>query len=156
MIRFLLAFLVAPLTLSGCAANSSHNDVVQSVKAVTSLSHCGLTAPGLVLAQGPGDWRKLSDIVGSQIPAWPGEPGRWMLVAAMGQKRTGGYGVGFSEATMDGSELVIDVSVSSPAPDAMVTQALTTPCLIVALPSTGWETVTVTGDAPFPMSRKHP
>lgn len=160
--RVLASLLLSPLILSGCIAQSSHseaqenNEMSETAKAVASYSHCGLTAPGLVLATSPGDWQKLSNVFGSQMPAWPDESDRWMLVAALGQKRSGGYGVGFSESVMDGRELVVRVSVSSPDPDAMVTQALTTPCLVVELPSAGWDTVRVEGDEPFPMSRKHP
>ena len=158
----LVALLLLPFILSGCIAQSSHREVAgnseykEAVKAVASFSHCGLTAPGLVLATSPEDWQKLSSVFGAQTPAWPDESDRWMLVAALGQKRTGGYGIGFSESVMEGRKLVVRVSVSSPASDAMVTQALTTPCLVVEVPSIGWDTVTVAGEAPFPMSRKHP
>lgn len=155
-VRFLSVAVMWPMVLMGCAANSSHNSVAESVSPVASMSHCGLTAPGLVLAQNPGDWQKLSDVFGSQIPAWPDAPDHWLLVASLGQQRTGGYGVDFKNAEMSGGRLLINVAVRRPPADAMVTQALTTPCLIVELPSSGWDTVTVDGSAPFPMSRKHP
>ncbi|WP_169334067.1 protease complex subunit PrcB family protein [Marinobacter nanhaiticus] len=123
---------------------------------MASLTHCGLTAPGLVVVENVGQWRKLSSGLGANLPAWPDAPGRWLIVASMGQQRTGGYGLEFESVDVAGEQLTINVNVRRPAADAMVTQALTTPCMVIDLPSTGWETVTVSGEAPFPMSRQHP
>ncbi|WP_148863498.1 protease complex subunit PrcB family protein [Marinobacter fonticola] len=155
--RAAAGLLASQLLLTGCTSMSSaSHSVTEEVRPVASLAHCGLTAPGLVLVENAAQWQKLSSSLGAQLPAWPEESDHWLMVASLGQQRTGGYGVDFENAGMDGHQLKVSVKVRRPAADAMVTQALTTPCIVFELPSTGWKTVTVAGEAPFPISREHP
>lgn len=143
--------------LSGCAATAgSATDASQDVEAVMVSQYCGFAAPGLMLAANQTQWQQLSSASGAQLPPWPAQAGRWLLVANLGQKPTGGYGIEFKGGSVTDRALMIEVSVRQPAADAMVTQALTTPCLVMELPADGWDTVTVEGPEPFPVSRKHP
>lgn len=50
-----------------------------------------------------------------------------------GQKSTGGYTVEPTRARIEGRTLVVDATIRTPAADAMVTQALTSPYAVVAV-----------------------
>jgi hypothetical protein len=63
------------------------------------------------------------------------DAGRYVLVE-MGRHSTGGYGIAVSsEARRSGSTLELNATFFTPAPDAMVTQMLTSPCVLVRLPA---------------------
>lgn len=148
--------LALALTLvSGCVADPSVADGAE-VRVVTSKTQCGLTAPGLVLARNAAEWHALTGSVSGQLPDWPDVANQWLLVASLGQQTTGGHSIGFISADRDGQDLSIEVKVTHPAPDAMVTQMITSPCLVMAIPANDWHRVRVNGEAPFPMSRTHP
>jgi hypothetical protein len=59
-----------------------------------------------------------------------------LVVAAMGQKRTGGYAIEIVKAEVTGNRLRIHVKHTTPAPGSMNIQALTAPFHIVAIPRT--------------------
>ncbi|ROU02037.1 protease complex subunit PrcB family protein [Marinobacter sp. R17] len=152
------AILVLGLSgLAGCAAMADSDvDASQEVGVLMSSQYCGFTAPGLVLATDRSQWAQLSSASGGSLPPWPEEAGQWLLVANLGQKPTGGHRIDFKSASRTDRNLSIEVAVRQPAADAMVTQALTTPCLVMVLPAGGWDTVTVEGAEPFPVTRQHP
>ncbi len=54
-----------------------------------------------------------------------------ILVAMMGQRTTGGYSVDVRGVTLEGGDLFVDVVLVEPAPDALTTQALTSPWTMV-------------------------
>jgi len=60
-----------------------------------------------------------------------------LLAIFLGSKPTGGYGADVRGVTLEGGDLFVDLVESSPAPGAMVTQALTSPWLIVRVPRGG-------------------
>ncbi|RFA30146.1 hypothetical protein CAI21_08125 [Alkalilimnicola ehrlichii] len=68
-----------------------------------------------------------------------------VLWVEMGEKRTGGYWVELGADTMTVVDGVAEVRVNwhTPEPDAMLTQAITSPCLAVAVPQGDYETVRV-------------
>lgn len=153
-------FAVALLGLSGLAGCTAMAGVSaganQDVEPLMASQHCGFAAPGLILTANQSHWRQLSSAAGTQLPPWPEQAGRRLLIANLGQKPTGGYGLDFKSATLTDRTLLIEVAVRQPASDAMVTQALTTPCLVLELPDDGWDTLVVEGADPFPVSRQHP
>jgi PrcB C-terminal len=58
-----------------------------------------------------------------------------MVVAVfLGIRPTGGYGVEITAARREGGTLVVEYVERRPRPDALLTQALTAPFHIVALP----------------------
>lgn len=60
---------------------------------------------------------------------------RDMVIAVfLGTRRTGGYGIEVVRVATEGAELVVRVRHSSPAPGAMLTQALTAPYHLVRTP----------------------
>jgi hypothetical protein len=68
-----------------------------------------------------------------------------VVLVAMGEKPTGGYGIALArpEAAVKDGVAFLQVVLRVPAKDAMVTQALTRPCLAVSLPRAGVRAVTV-------------
>ena len=65
-------------------------------------------------------------------------------VVEMGQRPTGGYGLATSRAAVLRGELLILVATFiSPGPDSFVSQALTSPCVLVRLPPGRYSTIEV-------------
>jgi hypothetical protein len=66
----------------------------------------------------------------------------------MGQRPTGGYGLAVSRAAvLRGELLILSATFISPGPDRMVSQALTSPCVLVRLPPGRYSTVEVQDQA---------
>jgi hypothetical protein len=60
-----------------------------------------------------------------------------LLAVFLGPKPTGGYGADVRAVTLEGGDLFIDLVESAPGPGTMVTQALTSPWLLVRVPRGG-------------------
>jgi hypothetical protein len=71
-----------------------------------------------------------------------------VVTIQMGQKPTGGYGIELAEpdATLRDGEALIRLRWIEPAPGSIVTQILTSPCLIVSLPKGAYEKITITDE----------
>jgi hypothetical protein len=57
------------------------------------------------------------------------------IILNMGEKTSGGYAIGVESAVETDTSIIITVKETSPAPDAMVTQALTNPFCVVRINS---------------------
>lgn len=57
-----------------------------------------------------------------------------VLFLAAGERPTGGYQVTVKSIRQNGDALVVEAPVEPPPPDTMVTQALTSPFVVVAIP----------------------
>jgi protease stability complex PrcB-like protein len=136
--------------ITGCAINRSATaEGAPLARQVTESDHCGLTAPGLVYVSNAEELSQLSKLPSGklalkQLRAIAFEREHLLLVS-LGQKTTGGYGL-----TLQSSEIVDDVlelmvEVRRPAAGAMVTQALTTPCAVIAISPDDWEQLRVSG-----------
>jgi hypothetical protein len=60
-----------------------------------------------------------------------------VIAIFLGQRPTGGYGISVVDLLLDNNEIYLDVRLTRPAPDAMVTQALTSPWLMVRVQRPG-------------------
>lgn len=80
-------------------------------------------------------WRQLYESR-SPVPERPTvDFGRSMvIVAAMGSRPTGGYGIGVESVHLDGETLYVVLRETSPGDGCMVTQALTAPTTAVRVP----------------------
>jgi hypothetical protein len=69
-----------------------------------------------------------------------------VVTIQMGQKPTGGYGIELAEpdATLNDGEALIRLRWIEPAPGSIVTQILTSPCLIISLPKGAYEKIAIT------------
>ena len=54
-----------------------------------------------------------------------------MVVAAAGQRPSGGYGIQVRRARLDGRRLLVEVLETSPGPNCLVTASLTQPVQVV-------------------------
>lgn len=148
----LLTILTLAVTLAaGCAVNRSATaDGAPLARQVTESDHCGLTAPGLVylsnaqsldkLAQLPSGNLALNKLRGIDFEQ------EHLVLVGLGQKPTGGYGLTLQSAEIVDDVLELVVRARKPPADAMVTQALTTPCAVIAISPNDWEQVRVSGE----------
>ncbi len=102
---------------------------------VASGNNAAATAPKVQLATTPEQARALYALAygrQSSVPAAPTlEAGRSLVGVFLGQRSTGGYGVRVTGTELSGSTLTVRVTVSSPRPGMLTTQALTSPWTIV-------------------------
>lgn len=153
------ALILIVASIAGCAVNRSATaEGAPLARQVTESDHCGLTAPGLVYVSNAQELSRLSRLPSGklalkQLRAIDFEREHLLLVS-LGQKTTGGYGL-----TLQSSEIVDDilelmVKVRRPAAGAMVTQALTTPCAVIAISPDDWEQLRVSGNGLKGFSRQ--
>lgn len=67
------------------------------------------------------------------------------VIILLGQRPTGGYAVSVVDVTVTQNLAVVEIQITEPAADSVVTQALTSPYVIIAIPGTSRQ-VEVTGD----------
>jgi len=144
-----VCLLVATLLASGCA--SSHTETEEGgplARQITQSSHCGLTAPGHVHLTSRGDVERLEALPGRNLSLEALKNIEFerehVVLAAIGQKPTGGYSVTLDSSEIRGRTLELTVRVTEPAPGTMVTQALTTPCAVIAVTADGWKDIQIT------------
>jgi hypothetical protein len=77
------------------------------------------------------------------------DAGPLLVAISRGQQPTPGYGLSLEAAHRSDATALVEVRWRTPAPDAVLAQVVTHPCLVVALPDAGFERVearTVDGD----------
>ena len=87
------------------------------------------SGPTLVVGTSDASRRVITRLFASvTIPA-----DRVPIAVFQGEQRTGGYGVHVTAIERHGDQLVVRATFTEPKPDAMVTQALTSPAHIVTI-----------------------
>lgn len=133
--------------LSGCSGMPGFRDNGQAVE-VTEIArtlHCGTEGEAArlsVLADRVAvqDWQQQRgvELSGNPLPQGP------FALVEMGQRPSGGYGIAISRvATVHRDVLILHATFVSPAADAITSQALTAPCVLVSLPAQGYADVQV-------------
>lgn len=145
----LLGILAVGLLGTGCAVSQTTTQAgAPLARQITQSAHCGLVAPGNLHFKSRADVDRLAGVPGATLALAPLREidfGREHLVlVALGRKPTGGYSVTLSGSRIVGKQLELAMDVREPAPGAMVSQALTTPCAVVAVTATGWDVIRVT------------
>lgn len=170
MKMLLFVMLSSVLILAGCAGknvdsgqgvgtgkNVETRQQVPLARQITASDYCGLTAPGLVYLDSLKALQAFRSLKGQMLSLDSASSldfqREHLLVVAMGRKNTGGYGLTLADAAMEGATLAVTARVRVPAPDSMVTQALTTPCVVLAVKADGWDKVVVRGDGLTDMAR---
>ncbi|MCC5856523.1 MAG: protease complex subunit PrcB family protein [Ectothiorhodospiraceae bacterium] len=107
-----LATVIVAMALAGCAAGES---APVEVELLERGAHCGAAEPGL---------------------AWERADGGWQVRLSMGEQPTGGFGLELADARAVQQDGVWELQVHwrEPGPDELVTQALTRPCMLLAVP----------------------
>lgn len=101
----------------------------------------------MVVARTPFAWRALWEGIGRPPPV-EFDASRGIAAAVfLGLRRTGGYGLTIESVERRGAFMVVRIVEVRPAPDAMVTQALTSPYLIRMIPKTEFPVAVERADA---------
>lgn len=144
-----VCLLAATLMLPGCA--SSRSETAEGgplARQITQSAHCGLTAPGHVHLASRQDVQKLEALPGRNLSLEALKTIEFerehIVLASIGQKPTGGYSVTLDSSEIRGGTLELRVRVAEPAPGTIVTQALTTPCAVIAVTAEGWDDIQIT------------
>lgn len=124
---------------------------------ITAADHCGLTAPGLVYIDSRSDLASFRQLPGQNLNLSATDDFEFdrehLVVVAAGRKPTGGYSVTMTAFELSGDTLTLAMLARDPAPKMMVPQVITTPCAVVAVNATGWETLEITGEGLPDMTR---
>lgn len=84
----------------------------------------------VVVARAPLAWSNLWASIGQDPPAEFDADRQIAVALFLGQRRTGGYGITIGSVARRGAFMVVRFEEVRPAPDAMVSQALTSPYLV--------------------------
>lgn len=145
LLRSLLALLSALIILTACAGPGQEPMTEQLVtRQILSLIDCGsgTQQPALTVISSPDALESAIAPIVSLSGHSPREQmhvsfDRELLVQiSMGQQSTGGYSLALAakQATFNVGWVEVPVQWNTPAKGMMLTQALTSPCLFVALP----------------------
>lgn len=153
--------VVGALLVAGCAATVSRSETSQGAplaRQVTQSDHCGLTAPGVVYVERYDQLERLSRLPAQNLAldtlATVDFEREHLVLVGLGQKPTGGYGVTLDSSTITDGVLELAVNVRQPAAGTMVTQALTTPCAVIAVTPDAWNRLRVSGNGMETLTRK--
>jgi hypothetical protein len=141
-----LAAVLVPLgLLQGACAGPEPATAVAPV-ALRSFDHCPWdpppAAPRLRLADTPAD-RAQALAQGLGVDAARSR----LVLVELGEQPSGGHRLALAAAGLQRRHgtLVVTVTHQRPAPDALVTQALTQPCLALVVPREGWHRAELAG-----------
>ncbi|EON93826.1 hypothetical protein MARLIPOL_01940 [Marinobacter lipolyticus SM19] len=156
-----VGFVVSVLLFAGCAATVSRSETSEGAplaRQVTQSDHCGLTAPGVVYVERYEQLERLSRLPAQNLAleslATVDFEREHLVLVGLGQKPTGGYGVTLDSSAIIDGVLELAVNVRQPSSGTMVTQALTTPCAVIAVSPDAWDRVRVSGAGMETMTRK--
>lgn len=145
-----LASVLGALLLLGCTnaqtppaseASASADTLrlsVRPIKEVAGAAYTGIQEPRRALVRTESEWRELwRELTAGTLP--PPEPltidfeTRMVIVAAMGRRPTGGYGIAIEEVRATTDSLYVTVVETSPGAGCLTTQALTAPVAAVSV-----------------------
>lgn len=157
--RDMTALMLAIVLVAGCAVNRSATATgAPLARQVTESDHCGLTAPGLVYIDSASDLDKLGRLPSGNLAMkklrMVDLEKEHLVLVGLGQKPTGGYGLTLASAEIADDVLELILEVRSPARGAMVPQALTTPCAIIAISPDDWAQLRVSGEGLDAITRR--
>jgi hypothetical protein len=144
----LVAGLILTAGLSACAGDPDvTSEGAPLARQITAAGQCGFAGQGMVHMDSRERLESVSAARGMtlSLPENHDFSREHLLLVAAGRKPTGGYGVALEDSRIRDGVLEISVEVRSPAPDQMVTQALTSPCALLAVSADGWSRVQVSG-----------
>lgn len=131
----MLSSLCAFAWLAGCAAQSPRPETVPVVRDQWTGQYGGTAQPSDRVVRGAGDWSALWQQLGCEAPRPLAVRTEMAVAVFIGERRTGGYRAEVVGTRLDGGNILIEYRELAPAPDQMVTQALTSPWLVLVLPA---------------------
>ena len=142
--------LMAAVVLSaGCAVSQTGTAAgAPLARQVAQSGHCGLTAPGYLHIGSPEGLARLEALPARTFSLQAlrdiDYQREHVVLASIGQQPTGGFGVTLESSEIADGTLQLTIRVAEPAPGTMVTQALTTPCAVIAVAAEGWNDIQIT------------
>ncbi|MDC0661654.1 protease complex subunit PrcB family protein [Marinobacter sp. SS21] len=134
--------------VGGCASQAEQAGPV--ARQLTASAHCGLQDRGLLYLASGQDLQQLSGLPAQALTLAPLNAVDFsrehVVIVALGQKTSAGYGVTLDSAQLIGDRLTLEMRLQSPPPDSMVAQVMTTPCAAVAVINQGWSHLSVYGE----------
>ncbi|HEX8617742.1 MAG TPA: protease complex subunit PrcB family protein [Thermoanaerobaculia bacterium] len=138
----LLASLAALVLLTACssagAAGSAPGDAAPRYRVVANAAYASATGTNAIVAADETAYRNTwSSMIGAgEAPAVDFATETAVFLFG-GERPTGGYSVAVRGVRVEGDTLVVDGSVNAPPPDAMSTQAITSPYAVIAVKTRG-------------------
>lgn len=145
----ILGTMAVGLVLASCSATQTTTPSgAPLARQITQSAHCGLVAPGNLHLKSRADVDRLAGLSGVSLALAPLRAidftREHLVLVALGRKPSGGYSVTLSGSRIVRKQLELAVAVREPVPGSMVSQALTTPCAVMAVTATGWDVIRVT------------
>jgi len=134
--------LLAVLGLTQSCTNAAATGGTLDIRTIAAAPSGAATEKSAQFARDAGTYRRLWDtLVGSgEAPTVDFTTETAVFVMA-GTKRSGGYSVVVNGVSLDGRTLLIDATVQSPPPNAIVSLGLTSPYAVIAVKNRTFETV---------------
>lgn len=156
LLRSLGGITPAVLLLFAVACNSSEGpttpsqalalsgDLLPGTQVDTVLVHfnSGIGESAREVIRTQEEWAQLWERAHGNVSPAPERPAvdlseHILVVAAMGSRPTGGYAIAVDAVSRDGDDLFVRVEERSPASGCIVTQAVTSPLMVVRVPDAG-------------------
>jgi len=147
----LVVGLSCALVLAACTTRLSETaDGAPLARQITASDQCGVGSQGLTYLSKEDDLARLGE--------WPMQnlsmkslraldfDREHILIVGMGQKPTGGFGLTLANSQIVDGTFRMTVFLRRPPADAVVSQALTTPCVVLAITPEHWQRVEVNGN----------
>lgn len=134
--------LVLAFCILGCATDSIGGDVKMRSIANGSYAAVQPEQPRAVHVVAAGEYARVwEQTIGGGEPPAVDFASESVIILLAGSKRSGGYSVEPRGVRLDGRVLVVDAVVKSPPPDAIVTQAFTSPFAVIAVKTKALDSV---------------
>lgn len=148
--------LLAGLAMTACTTRYTETaDGAPLARQITASDQCGVGSEGLTYIDKKGDLARLSAWSMQNLSM---EPLRALdferehvLIVGLGQKPTGGFGLTLADSKIVDGTLRLTVFQRRPPEDAVVSQALTAPCAVLAITADRWQTLEVNGNGLGPL-----
>ena len=146
-------WVLALTVVAGCAqpVGNAAGDATLPIAALSSQGQCGaLNRPAVRWIARSNEWRELYAQANSQwldppSPPTVDFPRAGVLLIAMGQRSTAGYGLTLADevATVRGGMLTVRVDWREPPPGRRQAQVMTSPCLLATVPEAGFTRIQI-------------
>lgn len=147
----LSAFIASSVVGTGCVVNLKETaDGAPLARQITASDQCGVGSQGLTYLRDEKDLARLGDWPMQNLAMKPLEAldfeQEHILVIGLGQKPTGGFGLTLANSEIVDGTFRVTVFLRRPPADAVVSQALTTPCAVLAITPDHWDRLEVNGN----------
>ena len=139
------------LVIAGCAVNQTETAKgAPLARQITASDQCGVGSEGLTYLSQEDDLARLGHWTMQNFSMKPLRAldfdREHILIVGLGPKPTGGFGLTLANSRIVDDTFRLIVFLRRPPADAVVSQALTTPCAVLAITPDHWDTLEVNGN----------